>query len=290
MAIVLNDSLRFIVDMSTGVGVDIATLTVIIQNRSRIAQEQLGPVNLTGGLPSWLTRVADANGVYYVFNYTADATKDYPSDFVIMRYLANTVSNVALPLIERTVAFAAETLPLVEPGREPMADISQAAAFFSSRLEGQMWNGLSQVQQYQCLVTASDDIDAEVYKGRKRIFPFVVSTDVADPARWAFRSFPRLLSEFAFIGITQPDDLVMPRQVREACCLQAFYLANTVIMEGQDPNERRNLQMQGVTGFNAGRSGETWDLSQMSPSRLCAAAFDKLRPYLLTSAESGYGY
>ncbi len=285
----INDTQRFVIDYLTGTGVALRFLTLTIKNRDRVTQEVLGPIDLTSGTPAWLSASVDGSGTLYTVSYSADdSVYTYPPDFVILEYTVQTLAqSVNLPVVQKSVPIAGPSLPTAPLGREPYVGLTEAGAFFSSRLDGARWEQYDAVMRTRALISASDDIDTETFKGRKRADD--VGDLIADTTEvWGQRQFPRYFAEFSYTGSFYQDPQQIPHRVKSAVCVQALYLLET-LAQGDDPHRRRNQMRQGVTGFSAGRTSENWNPAVAATNRICAEAIDLLTPYLATSVPEGFG-
>ena len=273
---------------------ELEQITILVKNRANVAQQTFGPATgLTATLPSWLTR--DTTTGVYTFTTDLDTTNySYPEDFVILDISAidrtdpPTDTTAGVHQFTQVATFASTSVPTVATSRTPYASLTFASAYFALRLgQSEIWNSYGAYQLTQALVTASDDIDTEKYGGR--IYHTALDSQQSRP-----RQFPRSMTEHHYLGVNEgtSDSLTdentgIPVNVRYACCEQAMYLLLT-LGRGQDPNDRRNMQAAGVTGFSQGRQGEQYDLSRAAVTRICPAAYDLLAPYLLRGADYGY--
>jgi len=264
---------------------------VVVQNRNRVSQQTFGPVTMTAASPAWVTeQAASPADIAYLLNLQLDpVTYDYQADHVFLHMSAVAVSGNTYEL-DVVAPFSSGAGFDAPAGREPYADVSWAHAWFYTRLEGKAWEAFDERDQLMALITASDDLDKEVYKGEKWFYdtPFLVSDATGTVEKWRYRQFPRLIPEFSFIEQLAPDDQdTIPQDMKEACCVQALFLLQTFSV-GQDANQRRNLQQFGVSGFQGQGSSEAWDLARQPLTRICQAALDHIRKYLLTAARAGF--
>lgn len=254
------------------------SLTVVVKNRANLAQATYGPATgLGSSLPAWLTY--DGSGTY-TFSVTLADTLSMPADFAILELDGIRLGGARVRMT-RVAPFSVASLPTVPADRAPYADMAFAAEFFSLTLDGSLWNSTHIYRGTQALITASDDLDMEVYKGRRA----GISNNSSES-----RQFPRVFPEFGsrrFADYLVADSEGIPIRVKRACCVQALFLLQT-LGTGQDPNSRRNVQYAGLTGFTQGRQSESWDHTRVTPNRICAPALDLIRPYLKQSVDIGY--
>jgi len=257
--------------------------SVVIKNRNNVAQETLGPaVFFPGPAPAWFVNVG-ANVFRIFYDLDQDAL-DYPGDFVILAFdLVATTAEIRR--FEQVATFAGAGIPTIPTGREPYALLAEADTYFASRLgEEARWNGFSDRLKTMALITASDDVDTERYLGRK-----MAPLQAATGSTYTLRQWPRIIPAFTYPGIDQlivnTDDGI-PEAVKFATCQQALWLLKHVGPYG-DPNDRRAAQQAGLTGMAGGGTTENWDLTRTGNDRLCPAARDLLRPFLLIGADVG---
>lgn len=280
-----------------GKGERLQTVTITIANRNRVPQQTLGPVAPNTVLPTlfrsdWFVESTGSLGaddfVYTITRGLDVQAFTYPADHVIVTLDAIGVSGQQYQF-DVVVPFSGQGSYVSEAGFEPYGELSEARAFFATRIEGVQWESWAPRDQYRLLCSASDDLDTEVYKGQKRYWTGSIPLQSSTPQKWANRSFPRILPEFTFadLHLTAGNSNDVPHNVKRACFLQALHLGRRFLVDRVDPNERRELQRAGLTGFSVGTQ-ENWDLARASRDRICAAAFDLIRPYLATSVQQGF--
>lgn len=270
-----------IANPADGNGVQLTNLTVVIKDRDNVARATLGPATLSPTLPSWLTLISGTPDFQYQIDTELDDTLFQP-DFVLLEIQADVLGGGTVN-DHRAAGFASASVPTIPVGRFPYADLAFADEYWGTRLEGRGWFGYGEHDRTLALVSGTDDLDTERYKGRKHLFPGIPQ---GQSQAFTRRQHPRLYTEFSH-GSYILDDNGIPEQIKQACCEQAMYLLMTVGV-GQDPHRRMDLQQAGLSALGAGRQGETWDPARMPNDRICAAARELIQPFLLTAADVGY--
>lgn len=280
-----------------GKGERLQTVTITIANRNRVPQQTLGPVAPNTVLPTlfaldWFVETTGELGSDdFVYTITRGLDVEafiYPSDHVIVTLDAIGVSGQQYQF-DVVVPFSGQGSYAAEPGFEPYGVLSEAREFFLTRIEGREWEQWEARDQFRLLCSASDDLDTEVYKGQKRYWTGSIPLQSQVPQKWANRAFPRILPEFTWadLHLTAGNSNDVPHAIKRATFLQALHLGRRFLVDRQDPNERRELQRSGLNSFSIG-SQESWDLVRASRDRICAAAFDLIRPFVATSVQQGF--
>lgn len=278
-----------IIDPSTGLGLEMASMTVVVRNRDNAAVQTFGP--WAGGvLPSWLQIVSMGDIVYRFISGTLDDAL-LPPDFAFL-VVSGTTSLYGTEISQTTIAtLAADSVPTLPDGLEPYADIAYADAYFNRRLGAFDWFGLPEAIKLRALVTAADDLDSEVYKGVKLDY-FTAPGALIPATRASQRQWPRIIPEYSYIWYTDGEDpsSYIPNDIKDANCEQAAFLVRALYANREDPNDRRDIQLAGLSGFQGQGAAETWLHERMPNDRICAAARDRIRPYLLVAAPLGFGF
>lgn len=293
---IIQFSQRF-VRTADGKGERLQTVTITLANRNRVPQQTLGPVAPNTTLPAlfaidWFVETTGELGADdFVYTITRGLDLDafsYPADHVIVTLSAIGVSGQQYTF-DVVVPFSGQGSFAAEAGFEPYGTLAEATRFFQSRIEGRQWEQWAPRDQFALLCSGSDDLDTEIYKGQKRYFTGSIPLQDQVPQKWANRAFPRILPEFTFadLHLTAGNSNDVPHAIKRATFLQALYLGRRFLVDGVDPNERRDLQRSGLTSFSVSTQ-ENWDLARASRDRICAAAFDCIRPFLATSVQQGF--
>lgn len=280
-----------VLDPTTGLGLAMGTMTVVVKNRDNTTIVTYGPW-AGGTLPSWLSIVTPTTAGDIIYRFTSGelADSDFPPDFAILD-ISGTEQLIPTNVQAITViaALAANATPTVPDARAPYMSVDEADEYFQLELGAEDWFSYDEATKTKALVMGSDELDKEVYKGVIVNLPVVGSTSTSPV--FSQRQFPRFIPEFSFVVIT---DLTsgsldnIPSGVKQAAAQQALYFLRTIYSNGEDPNDRRTLQYTGASGFTSQGASEQWGHAHIPNNRICPAAYDLIRPYLLVSANIGF--
>lgn len=261
---------------TTGKGVMLSSLAVEVLNALLQKQDELVyPAGITQTLE-------DDSYTYSIADYLVDpedAGVSYPGTHGFFKFIGQFGGNTYTWFEQ--FSFGAGFSPTVPDGREPYADMAYATSYMQTRMEWEDWErltGLDAGRSLRALVTASDDIDTEMFIGSRLTFYALEWTH-------GQRQFPRAM------GSDQPYNVfaslleLIPPEVKQACVVQALFRLRQEEV-GNDWQSRMNMQAQGLTGVQIGRSSESFDLARATQQNICVEARQLLRPWLAVTGRS----
>lgn len=255
-----------IINPATLFGVAVTALTLEIYNQKLILQNTLI-------YPSGISQIINPGPdyEYKVVSYDVSDQNKYPGEFIFVKWIP-TVSAGIVPSWIQTVGIRTIAAPVIPPERNPYIDVVEAEDFFQTRLDYTDWQRFittDPVMVLRALVTASDQIDKEKFKGQKvRLFD-----------NSYMRQFPRLLPYSEAVASFFNNFDTIPKQVRYACAVQALYLMKQR-ERAHDIDARMDLQLKGLTSVQRGEHTENYDLNAASNHLLCRECFQYLHPFL----------
>jgi len=262
-----------VIDPTTLLGVPVVALTIEIRNRNKDLQETLvfpaGISEIIGAGPDYSYKVTDFD--------ISDQTK-YPGTFICAKWFATTAAGVVRPWTQ-VIGISGAASPTVPDNRTPYIDITEADEFFQTRLDYVDWDRFDAITQLRALVSASDCLDGERYKGIKIRF-FETDTTRQWPRTMPFEE---AMASF-FLGIDR-----IPTRIRWATAVQALYLLKA-IERGHDWEARRDMQLKGLTGVTRGDNSEQWNLEFATRRSICEEAYELLHPFLAQGIDSANAY
>jgi len=261
-----------LVNPATGDGVQLSALSVAVRNQRWALQDTLV-------YPAGITQVITGSDyAYKITDYDVSDREKFPGEYVFFEYTGTSLVGSQTVVWVEEELFNTNFAVTVPEGREAYATLAEATQFFQTRRDWEMWERLAvpdSGKALRYLITASDDIDREKYKGRKlRVYAF--------DAERASRQFPRIFDASEVYAAFSTTSEILPVSLKHACAVQALYLMQQDD-RAHDIDARRDLQSQGLTGLSRGDSNETWDLKEARQHRLCQEAYHFLKPYLATT-------
>jgi hypothetical protein len=262
-----------VIDPTTLLGVPVVSLSIEIRNRNK-------DLKATLVFPAGISEIIGA-GPDYSYKVTAfdiSDQEDFPGTFIVARYFATTAAGVVRPW-DQVILITGAASPTIPDNRTPYIDTVEAEEFFQTRLDYVDWDRFDAITQLRALVSASDGIDGERFKGMKIRF---FETDTT-------RQWPRTLpfeeaTASFFMGIDR-----IPTRVRWATAVQALYLLKQV-EQGHDWEARRDMQLKGLTGIQRGDNSETWALEHATRRSICEEAYEMLHPFLAQAIDNMPAY
>lgn len=262
-----------VIDPTTLFGVPVVSLSIEIRNRNKDLKETLvfpaGISEIIGAGPDYSYKVTDFD--------ISDQVK-FPGTFITATWFATTAAGVVRPWTQ-IINITGAASPTIPENREPYIDIVEAEEFFQTRLDYVDWDRFDAITQLRALVSASDCIDGERFKGIKIRF---FETDTT-------RQWPRTISyeesqASFFLGIDR-----IPTRIRWATAVQALYLLRQ-IEQGHDWEARRDRQLKGLTGVTRGDNSEQWALEFATRRSICEEAYELLHPFLAQGIDSANAF
>lgn len=262
-------------------GVRCSDVTAVIKNQLRQTQETLV-------FPGGITEIEEGGSYsYHINDFDVSSLEHYPGTYIVVEWsgvVATPTLNTGT--ITQVVPIRdAEPLPEIPPGYAPYADIGYSLAYwdkFGLPKKRRLWNDLlatSPSDAHRYLMAATDDLDREAYKGFRIRWTGYPTTLI----NYTSRKWPRNFGAMEESIIYYPLRLAFtPDVIKYACCVQALHLY-TMDLTGQDYEQRRFLQSQGLTGISIGKSSESWDLARAPANNICPAAYQYIREYLAYS-------
>lgn len=262
-----------VIDPTTLLGVQIVSLTLEIRNRNKDLQDTLV---YPAGISEIITGGNDYS--YRVTDYDISDQEKFPGTFICVRWYATTAAGVVRPW-EQVVSITGEASPTIPEDRTPYIDVAEAEEFFQTRLDYVDWDRFDAITQLRSLVSASDCLDGERYKGMKIRF---FDSDTT-------RQWPRTLPfEEATASFFTGYDRI-PKRIRQATAVQALYMLKQIEM-GHDWEARRDMQLKGLTGITRGENAETWDLTKATRRSICEEAYELIHPFLAQAIDNMPSY
>lgn len=255
-----------IINPANLLGVPVTALTLEIYNAKLILQNTLI-------FPAGIDEIINP-GPDYEYRVTAYNVSDqnlYPGEFIFVKWIPTVAAGI-VPSWIQTVGIRTIAAPVVAPERNPYIDIVEAESFFQTRLDYTDWQRFitsDPIMALRALISASDQIDKEKFKGQKiRLFD-----------NNYMRAFPRLLPFTESVGSFFNNFDTIPKQVRYACAVQGLYLLKQRERQ-HDIDSRMDLQLKGLTGVSRGEHSEQYDLNAASNHLLCRECLEYLHPFL----------
>lgn len=255
-----------IINPANLLGVPVTALTLEIYNAKLILQNTLV-------YPAGITEIIDPGPDYRyeVAAYNVSDQNAYPGEFIFVKWIPTVAAGI-VPSWIQTIGIRTIAAPTVAPERNPYIDIVEAEEFFQTRLDYTDWQRFvtsDPIMTLRALISASDQIDKEKFKGQKvRLFD-----------NSYMRAFPRLLPYTEAVGSFFNNFDTIPKQVRYACAVQGLYLLKQRERQ-HDIDARMDLQLKGLTGVQRGEHVENYDLNAASNHLLCRECLEYLHPFL----------
>jgi hypothetical protein len=158
--------------------------------------------------------------------------------------------------------------------REVYATVAFADEFAGTRLDvrAEFWlnGGLTDVKKNIALKNATQNVDELAYQGTRLYVGQI-------------REFPRVLQmESAHDAYASSDEI--PTKVIWATCIQAYYLAHSILGQGHDAGARQDAQFQGLSGVSRVGASESYNHSKARRHNLCREAYQLLSNFVAKTA------